>query len=288
MILHRRELTLEAIGKALSVRKQLGIAWHESLSPADAAEKLGIEVRFADLPSTEGMYIAGPEPKIILSSLRPQGRRNFTCAHEIGHHAFRHGTQFEELTSEKSAPRKNDPVEYLADCFAAYFLMPKATIDSGMNRRGFRYQSLNSTQVYLLASWLGVGYRTLVTHLKYGLDVILHEHAQELFKFHPKDIRQRLLGWSVPTHLHIVDTQWIGRAIDCEVGDYLLVPAETVLEGAQLKYTDDLSSGFLVHAFAPGIARASFGASGWSAFVRVSARGYVGRCCFRFEEEVSE
>ena len=287
-MLNRKQLATEAVVKALRLRKQLGVPLNESISALDAAEKLDIEVRLIDLPSMEGMYVGGFDPKIILSSLRPQGRRSFTCAHEIGHHVFKHGEQFDELTSEKTALRKNDPKEYSADCFAAYFLMPKVTVDSGMMRRGFTYQTLQPIQVYSLASWLGVGYRTLVNHLRYGLDVILHEQAQQLLKLDPRSIRQRLLGRSVTPPLHVADTRWIGRAIDCEVGDYLLVPKDTLTEGAQLVHADGLSNGTFFQACTSGIGRVFNDASGWSAFVRVSRRDYVGRSCFRFEEEVKE
>jgi Zn-dependent peptidase ImmA (M78 family) len=127
--------------------------------------------------------VASSAPKILLSSLRPQGRRNFTCAHEIGHHIFGHGEQFDELTDEKSTMRKNDPKEFSADCFAAYFLMPKSTIENGMKRRGYAYESMKPIQVYSLASWLGVGYSTLVNHLLYGIGTISRNKAQELQRF---------------------------------------------------------------------------------------------------------
>ena len=87
----------DALVHALRLRKRIGATLRDSVSPYAAAEQLGIEVRFMDFPSMEGMYVAGASPKILLSSLRPQGRRAFTCAHEIGHHVFGHGEQFDEL-----------------------------------------------------------------------------------------------------------------------------------------------------------------------------------------------
>lgn len=283
-----KKLATDALAKALWVRKRLGVPLDESVSALDAAEKLGMEVRLVDLPSMEGMYVAGEQPKIILSSMRPQGRRNFTCAHEIGHHIFGHGEQFDELTDERSMLRRNDPQEFSADCFAAYFLMPKATIENGMKRRGLTYHSISPVQAYALASWLSVGYQTLINHLLYGINMISRAKANQLLKLGPRDIRQQLLGHAVTTHLHLADTYWIGRAIDCEVGDYLLLPKGTVAEGDQLVVTENFSKGLLIQTRASGIARVSNSDLDWSAFVRISPRNYIGRSCYRFEEDVEE
>jgi len=285
---NNKQLATVAIAKALRLRKRLEIPMDESVSALDAAESLGIEVRMIDLPSMEGMYVAGIAPKILLSSLRPQGRRSFTCAHEIGHHIFEHGEQFDELSDEKSNLRKRDPKEYTADCFAAYFLMPKTTIDNGMKRRGYTYENLEPVQVYALASWLGVGYSTLVNHLQYGTGMISRNKAQHLNRMAPRDIRQELLGRSVSSSLHIADEYWLGRAIDCEVGDYLILPEGTQIEGAQLITLGGESNRTLIQTQSPGVARVTNETLGWAAFIRVSPHEYVGRSCYRFEEEVTE
>lgn len=114
-------IATDALTKALKARKRLGISPQESISAMDAAERMGIEVRLVDFPSMEGMYVAGDAPKIIMSSLRPPGRRSFTCAHEIGHHLFGHGEQFDELISDRSFSRAESDVEFAADCFAGFF-----------------------------------------------------------------------------------------------------------------------------------------------------------------------
>lgn len=286
---NNKTLATAAIAEALRLRKRLGILIVDSVSALDAAESLGIEVRLIDLPSMEGMYVAGSAPKIMLSSLRPQGRRSFTCAHEIGHHIFKHGEQFDELSDEKSTMRKRDPKEYSADCFAAYFLMPKTTVDSGMKRRGMTYENLQPIQVYSLASWLGVGYGTLVNHMQYGINMISRSKAEQLSKVTPKDIRLELIGSTVcSTTLHIADEHWVGRAIDCEVGDCLLLPQGTKIEGAQLIAMDGKSNSMLIQTQSPGIVKVTNEPLKWAAFIRISPHEYVGRGCFRFEEEVAE
>lgn len=71
----RNQLLGDAVTEALLLRRKLGVARTEAVCPIDIAELLGIEVRLMDLPSMEGIYASGTYPKILLSSLRPQGRR---------------------------------------------------------------------------------------------------------------------------------------------------------------------------------------------------------------------
>lgn len=282
----RKELAAVAIARALSLRRKLDLSLDEAICPFDAGEKLGVETRLIDLPSMEGMYIADKDdPKIIISCLRPPGRRTFTCAHELGHHVFGHGAQFDELRAEQTEYRKSDPKEHTADTFAAFFLMPKATIDSGISKRGFRYGTLQPREVYALANWLGVGYGTLVYHLRYGISAILHEQTQRLLSAEPRKIRAEFLGRSTTSNLHIVDTNWLGRPIDCEVGDYLIVPREIGNEGRPLIRSEESDVGNVLEIIGPGIGRVFHPSGRWSSFVRASRRSYSGRCCFRFEEE---
>ena len=287
-MLDRKKLAGDAAAKALWARKQLGAPLENAICPIDSAESLGLDVRLVDLPSMEGMYVAGKQPRIILSCLRPQGRRAFTCAHEIGHHRFAHGQQFDELKANKTKRRIADPKEFIADCFAAYFLMPKATVDYGLASRGFSCNSLTAIQVYYLASWLGVGYKTLVGHLLYGLGAIGKNHAEQLRKSTAQSLRSEITGRRVETHLHVVDLAWRGRAVDCEVGDFIVMPTGTESEGAILGPATPINMQLLVEVLRPGIARISSTTSSWATFVRASKQLYVGRGCYRFEEDIQE
>jgi hypothetical protein len=287
-VLDRRELAGKAALQALLLRKRLGIGRDQSVSAIDSAEKLDIEVRLIDLPSMEGVYVPENGPKIVLSSMRPQGRRQFTCAHEIGHHVFGHGEQFDEVRAERGARRTVDPKEFIADSFAAYFLMPKSAIDVGMSKRRFQYSSLSFTQAFALASWLGVGYTTLIGHLLYGLRAIDSSLAAKLRVPSVLDIRADIAGRPVTTNLHVVDESWSGRAVDCEVGDFIRLPAHTICEGKGFGAQMNIKSGELVEVVAPGIGRVSGVRPIWNVFVRASRPRYVGRSCFRFEEEAEE
>ena len=117
-----------AFAAALRVRRNAGYRLEEAICVYDLAERLGIEVRFADIPSMEGMLYCNTEPIIIVSSHRPSGRRAFTCAHELGHFHSGDGTTIDDLVgkSDKAGP---DPKEFVADCFAGALLMPKMAVE---------------------------------------------------------------------------------------------------------------------------------------------------------------
>jgi Zn-dependent peptidase ImmA (M78 family) len=124
----RRSLVMDAADAALRVRQSAGLGMWTPMCVYDVAEKLGIEVRFVDISSMEGMYCKIATPLILVSSLRPSGRQAFTCAHELGHHIYKHGTRIDELVDRPTAKSRFDPEEFLADCFAGLLLMPKSAV----------------------------------------------------------------------------------------------------------------------------------------------------------------
>lgn len=104
MTSNRKQLALEAISQALKVRKRVKCDPKYSLNVYDLCESLGDSVLLQDIPSMEGFYMpeASPRSTIILSSLRPAGRRAMTCGHEFGHHVFKHGKRWDELKEERT------------------------------------------------------------------------------------------------------------------------------------------------------------------------------------------
>lgn len=84
---------------------------------------------------TDGFYMVSENKKAILinKNIQPDGRKNFTIAHEIGHHFLKHcaigqtiechvdeNTNYEEETSAEYKRKEQE-----ANVFAASFLMPK-------------------------------------------------------------------------------------------------------------------------------------------------------------------
>ena len=175
----------------------------------DLAERLGIEVRFAAIPSMEGMYCRESGPAIILSALRPAGRRSYNCAHELGHHSNGDGTQIDELV-EGSTRNRVDPKEFAADCFAGALLMPRMAVQRAYARRDWEIPECTPGQVYTVANYFGVGYSTLVYHMRSSLRLLPRNHADTLLKVRIGRARAEALGWESPAQVWIVDSHWKG------------------------------------------------------------------------------
>jgi hypothetical protein len=93
--MRRDSLAAQALEMAAQVRRSAGIGGLVPLCIYDLVESAfgdEIDLRFQPLKSLEGMYSRQHDGTgiIIISSDRPSGRRRYTCAHELGHHLFKH------------------------------------------------------------------------------------------------------------------------------------------------------------------------------------------------------
>jgi IrrE N-terminal-like domain len=285
-VTRRRRLARDALTRALLVRREAGIPSHLPVCVYDLAIDRGVDVWFQDLPSMEGMYSRSPTPAMVISSLRPAGRRAYTAGHELGHHEYGHGFRVDQLID---GGREDDSdEEFLADCFAAFLLMPKAAVVRGFSRRGWDPSAPSADQVFTTAGWLGVGYDTLITHMNASLGLIGRARAVALRKETPKSIKTRLAGPECTEELLIADEHWEGRAIDIQVGDAILAPRRVEIEHPGVAGGKAAPFGTVLRGIAPGVGRIFDPTTGWAAFVRVARRGYVGRARFRHLEETAD
>lgn len=288
MRLTRPALARVATIRALRIRRAAGLRLLDPVCVYDLAERLGLEVRFWDVPSMEGVYCVAATPTIIVSSLRPPGRQAFTCAHELGHHVFGHGDQLDELVEDRSEARRLDPKEFQADCFAGALLMPRPAVSRGFSVRGWEPATCPPEGFYVVATWLGVGYTTLIQHMHRALGMLDGARAEELRRRNLAAIRARLFDGNCTGNLIVAAASWSGRAIDAHVADVVLLPPHARLEGhcAEIRKTGD--TGTVAEAIRAGLGRVVTEASDWSAYLRVSRRSYVGRAKYRFEEDVDD
>lgn len=284
----RADLTRLALRAALLVRRRSDHGPSDAVCPFDLAERLGIEVRFVDIGSLEGVYLRRSPPIILLTAYRPPGRQGFTCAHELGHDIFKHGTRIDELVSGAPRRQRIPPEEAIADAFASFLLMPRSAVIHGFVNRGWDPRICRPEQIYVVAHWLGVGYATLVTQMQFTLRLLDASNAATLLRIPLKEIRREMVGQDVDHDLIPVDTHWTGRAIDAQQGDLILLPPDTRIEGHCLALVRDTAQGQLCHASQPGQERVYQPSIEWASVVRVSRRAYVGRNLFRFVEEVAD
>ncbi|MEQ1936071.1 MAG: ImmA/IrrE family metallo-endopeptidase [Fimbriimonadaceae bacterium] len=277
----RRTDALLAFRKASETRAKFAIPATSPISPIDLAEKLGVCVRFLDAPSMEGLYRHGASPLIMLGAQRPAGRQNFTCAHELGHHIFGHGTRVDELNYIATY----DTDEFLADMFSAFLLMPEAAVATAFRVHEWSPTSSTPLQVYTIASTLGVAYGALVNQMVKTLRLISTEHAYMLSRVRPKDIRAELLGSSAFEELILADSHWTCRPIDLRIGDILSVPIGISPLPVNLCNIGKADTREFLQAVQPGVGQLVSEALGWAQFVRVSRRQYTGLARFRYLED---
>jgi len=267
-----KALARKATHRALQVRQHHRLSLSLALSVYDLALRMGIAVRFAAVPSLEGLYESSSRPIIVLSTLRPAGRQRFTCAHEIGHHVFGHGTRVDEIL-EPDQPNGFDPQEYMADRFAAALLMPKIAVEAAFARRGWRVKTATPEQFFIIAQSLGVGYTTLLTYAARTLNLISLEAATDLERKPLKEVRRLLAQFDVPFDVFVVDAHWGNRPVEVEVGDVVLLPPSADVHGAAIQHLRLPVEHFV--AVSPGHALATGLKEGWAASILVSRRDYV-------------
>lgn len=230
-MMDRRAIARQATAAALRMRRSAGYGLDGAICAYDLAQRLGVEVRFIDIPSMEGMYYGASEPAIIISSMRPPGRQAFTCAHELGHHSRGDGTQVDKLVEQRQRP-KFDPKEFAADCFAGALLMPKMAVDRAFALREWKIQECTPGQVYTISNYFGVGYTTLIHHMRSALLLLPDAHADALLKVRPQQAQALAFGRETTDTIWIVDAHWRDRAIDVDVGDLIFVHGQPGSEGS--------------------------------------------------------
>jgi Zn-dependent peptidase ImmA (M78 family) len=242
---------------AIQTRFQFGIGPNEPLCIYELCHKLGIKVRFVDI-NVEGMYRRGADPRIMVAARRPVARRAFTCAHELGHHIFGHGSTVDELEEERSKDDSERPEEILANSFAAFTLMPTVGVRQAFASRRLAPNKATPTQIFTVACNFGVGYATLLNHLAYGINDLSPGRAVELLRS--------------------------AKTLDIEVGAHLLLPKSVTVAEGVVEPIADYGSQVLNRAVATGIRRAH-GPSGWATFIRVCREKYVGMAAYRHLED---
>jgi len=283
----QKALVMKGMQESITARLKANLDLQSPICIYGLCETNGITVRFNDI-NMEGMYDRAPKPRIHVSALRPLVRRTFTCAHELGHHVFGHGSTIDELRDDRMLGSHNQPNEVLANAFAAFVLMPTLGLREAFTRRHLNPNAASALDVYAIACNFGVGLSTLINHLAYGINMITPVQRVSLTKNSPKSIRSELLGEEVSVPLIVVDQYWNSPTLDAEEGTLLLVPSGVVADTAILMPERDLASGRLFRAIKSGITRLAIPGTPWATYVRIARREYVGLARYRHLEDTTD
>ncbi|MDP9082049.1 MAG: ImmA/IrrE family metallo-endopeptidase [Bacteroidota bacterium] len=269
---------IAAAKKAEKIRIHLSLNSFEPINIFDICKKLEVTVRFFDI-NMEGMYISqssGKYPTIILSNKRPMPRRVYNCAHELGHHTFGHGSRMDMLAEHKIGDGSYNHEERLVDTFAGVLLMPIASILAEFRRRGWAMDTATQLNYYIISSFFGVGYQTLISHCR--LNALISEpKAASLLRTTPAKLLKSIEGTSVaPAPFKIIDGFSAAKTVDMEVSNYLFLPADTDVEGGHLEFIGESKAGNIFISKKPGIVRVSSAKHDFGTFVRIQNNDYVG------------
>jgi len=277
----------EAVRRSLQLRRSLSIPREHAINVFDVASSIGVEVQFLDLPSLEGMFYRGPDPKVILPSLkhRPRGRVAFSCAHELGHFDLGHGTRVDEYVGEEDDRRREFTLEELAaDTFASTLLMPRPAVLARFSCRGWTVDGVSAVDLYRVAVELDVGYGTLCKHLRYGLGLVNDAWMKSRAKFAPKALRAAIAPRSECPRLVVLDQHWPKLPVDLEVGDCLALSALLRAQlPSSLRQEDEHDGRRILRAAVPGEMKAVV--DGQPVTIRIARAGFCGMLKYRYLEE---
>lgn len=283
----QKALVMKGMQASIAARTKIGADLQSPICVYGMCEAHNVTVRFNDI-NMEGMYDREPKPRIHVSVLRPLARRAFTCAHELGHHVFGHGSTIDELRDDQAKNADRPPNEVLADAFAAFVLMPTLGLREAFNKRGLDPNGASAADMYAIACNFGVGQATLVNHLAYGIGMVNPVQRAQLGRITPKMIRTELLGEVVAEPLIVADQHWNSPTLDMEQGALVLLPSGVVVDTTMLMPERDLATGRLFRATKPGITRVVIPGTSWATYVRIARRQYVGLARFRHLEEMAD
>jgi hypothetical protein len=285
-MMSREQLARVALRSALELRRKAAVSRDSPICIYDLAESLGVEVWFVGGASFAGMYPKGYE-RVFVPSERPPGRKAFTCAHELAHWLFGHGSRVEEMDFDRADHEV--PEELLANTFASYLLMPRHAVADAFARRGVQPAAADSIDIYSVACQLGVGYKTLLNHLRWSLNSLSLARLGDLSAIPPKEIRRAVLGTAASGHLIFAGSAWRTVPIDMEVGDFAVLPHSIGITGSSAAVVADCAYGTVVEALRPGLTQAVMAdPDGFATMIRVSRRQFTGRGAYRHLEDPDE
>lgn len=279
-------IAVNGIKKADSLRIDLGLNMFQPINVYDACEKLGLDVRFYRI-NMEGMYVSSDDPtnaRIILSALRPFSRKVFTCAHELGHHLYGHGSKIDMIQKENGEQETYNDDERIVDIFASALLMPVAGIQLEFKRRNWDFKSATPIQFFTISSVFGVGYQTLIYNCTLNR-LISRTKSNELSKYSPSIFLNKIFNSEKKKgHLKIIDSKYREPTVDTEVSGYLYVPKGVRLEGNHLESVYETRNGVCYQAVKPGILRANNEDNDQTYFIRIQNFEYEGISEYRHLE----
>jgi hypothetical protein len=275
------QLKTQAARRALAARLRFGYALDSPCDVYELVGKYGIGLRFINTSTMDGLYIHdGFTGSINVSALRPSGHQRFTAAHELGHFVFGHGAHLDEKIEQMVSDSSDESV---ADAFARHLLMPKRAVQRGFKCLGLTPQVAAPQHYYAVASWLGVGYSTLIQHSRWTLSLIDNTRLHQLTLKSPQQIKRNQVpsvSWVGRKELWPLEPWWQGTNVHLQIGDIV-----TGLKSPPPEYFD-LGDGCAIARKVGHLEAALQG--GGSVGLNISMTDFAGMYDYRYLEEPSD
>jgi IrrE N-terminal-like domain len=281
-MISRLQILQDAAKAALRYRAVHGYALDRPCDVYKLISHGNTDLQFVDIPSLEGMFLQeGRLRRICVCERRPAGRQRFTAAHELGHCVLAHGSMV-DVEQELGEAKPSNPEEHAADVFARYLLMPPRAVHAGFRCRGSDPESPTPMQVYIVSSWLGVGYATLVNHMALTLNLYGPRTREALLKTPVKQLKRVAASISTSCDVWMIDNMWTDSTLHTQIGDIVRGLAELPSSGDVL--VDCGPNTWICRSAGEG----SFAVNGGgSVRICVSRRDYIGFYKYRYLPELS-
>jgi Zn-dependent peptidase ImmA (M78 family)/predicted secreted protein len=218
-----------AVAMASEIHGDLEIDLDQPIDVFGAIQKLSIVLAFRPLGKVSGVYVPGkPSSGILLHEGHPRTRQRYSAGHELGHHAFGHAAEI-DLEPEEGLQRAVNEQwpshEKEAEAFAAWFLMPRRLLRSGLEHLGIG-DPTNPYDVYALSLWLGTSYTATARQLAVTR-LVDQRRATEWSSIPPANLKKALAGEMAPNDLRN-DVWWLDarhhmQPVDARPGDRLVL-----------------------------------------------------------------
>jgi Zn-dependent peptidase ImmA (M78 family)/predicted secreted protein len=218
-----------AVVMASEIHGDLKIDLDRPVDVFAAIQELGIVLAFRPLGKVSGVYVPGkPASGILLHEGHPRTRQRYSAGHELGHHVFGHTAEIDlepEQGLERAATERWPAHEKEAEAFAAWFLMPRRLLRSGLEHLGIG-DPKDPYDVYALSLWLGTSYTATARQLAVTR-LVDRRLADEWSSIPPANLKKALAGEMVPNDLRN-DVWWLDarhhmQPVDARPGDRLVL-----------------------------------------------------------------
>lgn len=149
---------------AMSCADALGLGKLPAASLQEAIEdRCGVKVWFEDLgeSGSGASTVADFGPAILINSIEPPWRRNFSLAHELFHVVTWHGLPPDRVGADEQTWKH---VESCAEVFASHLLLPTEVLNREVDRRAVEGK-IDGADIVILARRFGVSTEALIWRL---------------------------------------------------------------------------------------------------------------------------